>query len=239
MAVDESLWMEAATKHEATLRFYRWSEPTLSLGYFQSVCERETHPASRNCPAVRRQSGGGAILHDQEWTYSLVLPAGSPLSVDAMILYRSVHDALIAALAEQGFAAAMCGPTARPVTEPFLCFQRRARGDVVIAPPSVMSGQPGNAKIAGSAQRRRNGALLQHGSLILRTSPAAPEIIGLCDLVNRKLDEERLLKSWQGGIAQSIGLSLQISEITAEEANSARQLAETKYNSSSWTAKRE
>src|SRR5947207_13454995 len=103
MALDEAL-MEAASGGLCTLRFYRWSAPTLSLGYFQRISDRTTHAASQTCPLVRRQTGGGAILHDREWTYSLTAPAGSPLAVDALALYRAVHGALIEALANQGLA---------------------------------------------------------------------------------------------------------------------------------------
>ena len=80
MAVDEALLADDVETDAATLRFYRWSEPTLSLGYFQSYADRELHAASRGCAVVRRQSGGGAILHDRELTYSLVLPPTNPLA---------------------------------------------------------------------------------------------------------------------------------------------------------------
>ena len=80
MAVDEVLLMDAVENGNATLRFYQWSEPTLSLGYFQAFADRKQHFASRNCAIVRRQSGGGAILHDHELTYSFVLPPGDPLT---------------------------------------------------------------------------------------------------------------------------------------------------------------
>ena len=72
MAVDEALLIDAAENGVATLRFYQWSEPTLSLGYFQRYDDRDQHAASRECAVVRRQTGGGAILHDRELTYSLV-----------------------------------------------------------------------------------------------------------------------------------------------------------------------
>ena len=75
MAVDETLLFDAAENGTATLRFYSWDEPTLSLGYFQRYADREQHTASRTCAVVRRQTGGGAILHDRELTYSLALPA--------------------------------------------------------------------------------------------------------------------------------------------------------------------
>ena len=102
MAVDEALLMDAVENGNATLRFYQWSEPTLSLGYFQRYADREQHAASRNCAVVRRQTGGGAILHDRELTYSLVLPPGHPLAAMRRSLYDAVHQAFIAALSRRG-----------------------------------------------------------------------------------------------------------------------------------------
>src|SRR3954464_5256758 len=74
MALDEALLHRAETDGMATLRFYGWREPTLSLGYFQQHADRALHPASENCTLIRRASGGGAILHDRELTYSIALP---------------------------------------------------------------------------------------------------------------------------------------------------------------------
>ena len=74
MAVDEALVDDAAARGTCWLRFYGWAEPTLSLGYFQGHEERLAHRPSRQCPVVRRMSGGGAILHDAEITYSLAIP---------------------------------------------------------------------------------------------------------------------------------------------------------------------
>ena len=83
MAVDETLGEIAAESGIATLRFYGWSRPTLSLGYFQNYDERLSHSASMNCAIVRRASGGGAILHDRELTYSLALPCAERTIGDA------------------------------------------------------------------------------------------------------------------------------------------------------------
>ena len=83
MAVDEALFEQAAKFGTPTLRFYQWSEPTLSLGYFQNYDDRRSHAASLGTAAVRRTTGGGAILHDQELTYSLVWPAGQAIRITA------------------------------------------------------------------------------------------------------------------------------------------------------------
>src|SRR5437764_2183769 len=104
MAVDEALLETAAGSGVATLRFYQWQEPTLSLGYFQAAADRQQHAASRDCPLVRRASGGGAILHDRELTYSIALPQPKA----AAALYDACHETLIAALRELAVAASLC-----------------------------------------------------------------------------------------------------------------------------------
>ena len=150
MAVDEALLEAADADGIATLRCYRWSKPTLSLGYFQRADDRRGHTASLGCPMVRRASGGGAILHDAELTYSLALPTADRLAAAARGLCDQIHAALVEAIAAVGVAVHVCrNPTAVPnpaPNPPFLCFQRHAPGDLML----------GDAKIAGSAQRRHS-----------------------------------------------------------------------------------
>src|SRR4029453_12753533 len=178
MAVDEALLESAAATGVATLRFYEWSEPTLSLGYFQLADDRTAHFASRECPLVRRSSGGGAIVHDRELTYSFALPQRDTRAAAASELVYLFHETLAEALAQFGIATALYKPPTGACnsrsayvvgSEPFLCFERRACGDLLC----------GHAKIAGSAQRRRRGAVLQHGSVLLAASRCAPELPGI------------------------------------------------------------
>src|SRR5438046_652255 len=91
MGIDEMLMERAAEQGIGTLRFYEWSPATLSLGYFQNAADRAAHVASREAVLVRRSSGGGAILHDRELTYSISLPTAHPLAADPETLYRLVH----------------------------------------------------------------------------------------------------------------------------------------------------
>src|SRR5687767_3136581 len=99
MAVDEVLLETAAAGGGAALRLYAWEAPTLSLGYFQAAADRTQHSASQECPLVRRSSGGGAIVHDQELTYSLALPQHGPHKPSAAELYDLVHESLVATFA--------------------------------------------------------------------------------------------------------------------------------------------
>lgn len=178
MAVDEALLEESLKSGTIFLRLYRWSEATVSLGYFQRPDDQQLDPRLAHLPTVRRLSGGGAILHHHELTYSCCLPPKHPLARQPSQLYEQIHAAIIAALSEQGIEIARRGRTASGPNEPFLCFLREAAPDLVVR----------GHKVLGSAQRRRRGAVLQHGSLLLRASEHTPEILGLCDLA-RHLDD--------------------------------------------------
>jgi lipoate-protein ligase A len=230
MAVDEVLLESAAEAGQATLRFYQWSEPTLSLGYFQSFHERRKHIPSRDCALVRRQTGGGAILHDREWTYSLTLPLAHPLATDATRLYEAVHAALKATLAHWQIDVNVLEASSRlaPHEQPFLCFERRAQGDVLC----------GTVKICGSAQRRRRGAILQHGSLLLARSPHAPELPGLREITGQKLEHEPVIERWTAEIAPRLGLQLAAGQLSGLELDAVRTLALEKYSGFTWTERR-
>ncbi len=230
MAVDEVLLDYASTAGRCTWRFYQWEEPTLSLGYFQREAEREVHAASRDCPVVRRLTGGGAILHDAELTYSLAVPAGHPLAAHRDRLYEAVHGSLIDVLAGWRIEADAARPsvTLRPEEEPFLCFQRRSPGDVVLE----------GIKIAGSAQRRRRGAVLQHGSVLLATSAAAPEIAPPDSLGRGRLSAQRLIEGWLPTLGQRLGFRFSREELTADEQSRAEALVAERYGRPGWTASR-
>ena len=106
-------WSRPARRAVATLRFYEWNEPTLSLGYFQRYEDRDQHAASLECAVVRRQSGGGAILHDRELTYSLTLPASHPLAQNSPQLYSAVHEAILGRLSKSRTRLGRSQSTAR------------------------------------------------------------------------------------------------------------------------------
>ncbi len=254
MAVDEVLLEAAAADGQCTLRFYRWQEPTLSLGYFQTYADRWQHAASSRSAVVRRSSGGGAIMHDLELTYSLAIPARHPLAIDRLGCYRAIHLALIETLAQWGIEATMAGKPSPPAPlpkgegscgmptiskgegshapaaqrEPFLCFQRRSPGDVLV----------GEVKIAGSAQRRCRGAVLQHGSVLLARSTDAPELAGLEELTAHAISCEQLIEAWLVRLAGALSATWQTGQLSDEQRRRANALVAEKYASPVWTESR-
>jgi lipoate-protein ligase A len=233
MSVDEALAHSVATRGAAdqgvaTLRFYRWSPATLSLGYFQSLEGREGHTASRECPVVRRSTGGGAILHDRELTYSFVAPAKIGDRGAAETLYDLFHDTLVATLADFGVAASRQPTTEAALDTKFLCFERRARGDLIC----------GRSKIVGSAQRRSHGAILQHGSILLAASPFARELPGIAELAGVTVPEDSLISRWIANLSSASGSHFELDGRTPAEDAFATEQETGRYSASEWTAKR-
>jgi lipoate-protein ligase A len=173
MAVDELLLTAAVERGQCSVRLYRWVEPTISLGYFQRLDEVPTTLRLAGLPVVRRLTGGGAILHHHELTYSCAVPAGHPLARNPKDLYLRVHERLIDVLAGFGIHVQFRGDEDRDRSREFLCFARGDSFDVVMA---------GGHKVLGSAQRRRKGSVLQHGSLALHRSDFAPQFPGIEEL---------------------------------------------------------
>ena len=247
MAVDETrLAQAAATTGEVDtqslwLRFYRWNEPTLSLGYFQRLADRADHPVSAGCPVVRRSSGGGAILHDRELTYSLVAPGGHPLARQPLAMYEAMHRSLIAALRAFRITAFLHDES--PVEPfdpaasrtPFLCFRRRSGWDVLVDSPEI--GSP-PAKVCGSAQRRRRGAVLQHGSVLLARSGAAPELPGMAELAGIGIAPGELGCAWEKQLNLLYSWNLRLEDRSMSTAGPVLEAALTKYASAGFTARR-
>lgn len=177
MAIDQALLEIAGRDQCVFLRVYSWSQPTLSLGYFQSYDERLTHQPSLQLDIVRRSTGGGAIVHHHDWTYSVCVPDSLLKSNLGAVpeLYEAIHESVIAWLAKFNIHASRFNedPACKSDGCSFLCFERRSTGDVV----------SGGMKLMGSAQRRKYGALLQHGSLLLQRSTYAPSLDGTKEIL--------------------------------------------------------
>ena len=161
MAVDEAV-LRGVINGESppTLRFYAWQPPCLSLGYGQRWTDADLNLIAQNgWHIVRRATGGRAILHTDELTYSIVLPESHPLAEGGILeSYRRISRGLVAGLSKLGME-----PLAEKQTEGV-----RHVGPVCFEVPSHYEITTGDRrKLIGSAQLRRRGAILQHGSLPL------------------------------------------------------------------------
>jgi lipoate-protein ligase A len=242
MALDEALLEEvAADRSFAYIRTYEWSVPTLSLGYFQNVADARADPRFRSAPIVRRATGGGALWHDREITYAVIIPANHPFARQARVLYRVIHEAVRQVLRSRGLEVARRGNEsperdgretrqAAWSDRPFLCFADRDAEDLV----SI------GVKIVGSAQRRRAGAVLQHGSVLLTGSEVTPELAGVTDLL-AKADAESPV-GWSASIVRAIAnaldLTVEPSEIPEQVQHRALALEASIYTNPAWTGRR-
>jgi lipoate-protein ligase A len=233
MALDEALLETvAAGLGAAFVRTYGWTTPTLSLGYFQNLDQVRADSRFRSAPLVRRLTGGGAIWHHHELTYALVIPSSHPLVRPSTGLYTAAHGAIVEALLELGIPAARRGESRQMVVRdqrrPLLCFTDPDPEDIVTK----------GVKIVGSAQRRRGGAVLQHGSLLLARSSRTPELLGVSDVAGESAGHhdwaDRLVKR----IVNALGLEPVAADIPAKVAARAAELEVARYRNPAWIALR-
>jgi lipoate-protein ligase A len=152
MALDEAL-LEAMPRLQApVLRFYGWTEPAATFGYFQKYSE--VVAATKLRPLIRRPTGGGIVPHDADWTYSAIFPAGHEWhSLKAEESYRRIHDWLRLAFAELKIETELAACCKKSL--PGQCFVGHEKFDL------LWHGK----KIAGAAQRRNKLGLLIQGSI--------------------------------------------------------------------------
>ncbi len=234
MAVDEALLHQAAQAQQIVLRVYQWCRPTVSLGYFQSSQGLKEHPLVRSgqVAVIRRPSGGGAIVHQHEWTYALAVPGTHPLAADHVELYYRVHRCWALVLAELGLNPSVVEEVPPSQGEPWLCFQRQGPADVIVP------GSHGPVKLLGSAQRRRRGGVLQHGSMILDRPCWPDHPPALTQLVPSPLDPEALLQKWLEFLQQEFQITLQPDGLQPQEKQQALVLYHTRYLNPQWTWRR-
>lgn len=227
MAADEAM-LESAVRGSASLRFYTWTEPALSLGYFQPTEDRAAEPNLSRLAWVRRSTGGAAIVHDRELTYALALPPGREWSSAEHWICR-FHHILQGVLKARGVEshAVVCGEEQK--LGPVVCFLHQTPGDLLI----------GGSKVAGSAQRKMRGALLQHGSILLHRSEFVPHLAGICDRLNApKFAPEELARLLAAAFAEDTGWAVVPGDWTAEEQARTAAIRAEKYANRDWNEKR-
>ncbi len=253
MAVDCAI-AEAVGRREQgpTLRLYGWQPPCLSLGYGQRARDVDLAALhARGWELARRPTGGKAILHADELTYSLCLPLDHHLARGAVIeSYRRFSVALLRALEITGFAATAeprANPAAGSSASP-VCFEAPSHYEICV----------GGRKLIGSAQSRRGGALLQHGSI-----PLAGDLGQICDVLaydscaqreSAKVQLRRramtvseakpgiarssLAAALERGFAEIFETRFEAGSLSSAEAARAEQLRKERFGSREWTLKR-
>jgi len=252
MALDEALLLVQETgAAPPTLRVYGWSTPTLSLGYAQQTMQEVNFAACQEhgVTVMRRPTGGRAVLHDQEVTYSVVLPITLPTSPGALTEdYRRLGMALATALRRLGLAVRLERPhrqvrSQHSVASP-ACFAALSRYELSVA----------GKKIVGSAQKRLSHALLQHGSIPLwldrqrlfaclqvppehRTAliqDAYTTMVAVNEVATSPVSAAVLHNALRLGFAAALGIELIEAPILPEEWRLARELRQTKYLTTAW-----
>lgn len=184
LALDEALLLSGDDR--PVLRFYAWEPPALSLGWFQPREHFEEQARALGLEIVRRPTGGGAIHHDVELTFSLVAtPGRDGYPAERVEAYRRVHTLVAATLAELGAPVRFRGDDAPLSTRPrdaTLCFLDATALDLVDAE---------GRKVVGSAQRHRGGRVLHHGSIPLEV-PALSPSAGSVNLAAGREGDDRI-----------------------------------------------
>lgn len=204
MAIDEVLW-DSATR--PALRVYQWDHPALSFGFFGRYEDVAHYEKERTL--VRRCTGGGIVFHGSDLTYSLVIPSTERIyGKSSLAIYDFVHQAIKRALSASGISATLAQPHDRKSAEDTIgpCFTNPVAADVLV----------NNQKVAGAAQRRSRGGLLQQGSV-----------------QNVKLDPKFSEK-----FAQALSPDAVVCEIGPNLVEKARRLAQSKYATDDWLKRR-
>jgi len=253
MALDEALLLNVATgEAPPTLRFFRWSPPCLSLGYAQPAGEVDPERLSHfGFDLVRRPTGGRAILHTDELTYSIAAPAGEERVQGGVVeSYRHLSAGLRRGLEHLGLEV-------RADKE----YSERekltavAQGPVCFEVPSNYEITAGEKKLVGSAQVRKQGGILQHGTLPL-TGDVARICEGLkfdsaaerelararvhqrattvAEVLQREVSWEEAAAAMARGFAEALNLTLAESTPTSKEIELAGRLREEKYAAVEW-----
>jgi lipoate-protein ligase A len=244
MAVDEAI-LHAVASGDAppTLRLYAWNPPTLSLGRGQAVedVQRQAVEAA-GYDLVRRPTGGRAILHVDELTYSVVAPEREPRVAGGVVQsYRRLSRGLVRGLELLGVEDIVADERVE---------NRDTEGPVCFEVPSDYEITVGGKKLVGSAQMRARGAVLQHGAV-----PLYGDIARICPLLSSHPDParvrarattvERALSrrvSWDEaaaalaqGFTEALNLQLEPGRLTGGERSEAQELRAEKYATSAWT----
>lgn len=244
MAIDEAiLHAVAAGQALPTLRLYAWEPPCLSLGRAQEADDVDIDALQAvGFGLVRRPTGGKAILHIDELTYSVIAPGTEPRVAGGILeSYRRLSTGLVRGLERLGVPEIVADQRAA---------RERLAGPVCFEVPSDYEITAGGRKLVGSAQMRAQGAVLQHGALplygdIARICPLlaarpAPDAVRarattVAAALGKRISWKEAAETLAAGFAETLNLRLEPGSLTTEEQAKAERLWEKKYATDAWT----
>jgi lipoate-protein ligase A len=262
MAIDEAIMIaHREGLVPPTIRFYRWSPPAVSLGYFQYLEKEIDVDACQNLgiDIVRRPTGGKAVLHDKELTYSFIIKENHPLVNDSILeTYKKISGGIIRGLSCLGIKAELV-----PLREKLKNDSLLKRGkseirhsdfkSICFSIPSQYEVQVEGKKIVGSAQVRKKEIVLQHGSLLIELEkdklfsvfnfPSAQirerlktrfKATSLEEILKRKIDFSELSEILPRGFEEEFGVKLTEDKLTEQEEKISKELLENKYSTYEW-----
>lgn len=231
MAEDEVILLNLQSP---VLRLYRWSPHAVSLGYFQRWTDFDFIQFEKdNVPVVRRLTGGGAIFHGDEVTFSIAANATHPLFAGTVLeSYERVHAILATAIEN------ICAPGARVVPRRSLnlhsdlqqspwCFHESTAFDLTSAA----------RKLVGSAQRRAGGRILHHGSIVIKSNRYTPQIASI-EMLGGATDPAILEHALMETFEKSLNIQFNKRPLDEAESALAERLAREKYSCDAWTKRR-
>ncbi len=257
MAIDEAIFLSCQEqKSPSTIRIYGWTPPAVSLGYFQKAENAVDLEACRRrgVDVVRRLSGGRAVLHHKELTYSVICREGTPpLGSSVLETYKTISECLIISLRGLGMdvqwvASREKHPASQETDKTASCFSSPSWYEITVE----------GKKICGSAQKRGDGVLLQHGSLLIDYDPELlaevlhsrksdeeflSEIRSSTTAINRHLskksDFNQLKKLVLKGFKDQLKITLTTGELSEHETRLKDRLLREKYSTDSWNLHRQ
>jgi len=262
MAIDEAIMIaHREGLVPPTIRFYQWSPPAVSLGYFQDLKTEIDVDACQDMgiDIVRRPTGGKAVLHDQELTYSFIISENHPLVNDSILeTYKKISRGIIRGLFYLGIEAELV-PIRDKLEKNSLDEIDKTKihhldiKSICFSVPSQYEVQVEDKKIVGSAQVRKGGVVLQHGSLLIKlekdklfsvfnfSSVQIRERIksrfkatSLEEILKKEISFLELLEILPRGFEEEFGVRLAKDRLTNQEEKISKDLLENKYSTYEW-----
>ncbi|MFB3160511.1 biotin/lipoate A/B protein ligase family protein [Neobacillus sp. 179-J 1A1 HS] len=259
MALDEALldW-HSEGKIPPVIRFYGWDPATLSIGYFQKV-EKEIDleaVKAHGLGFVRRPTGGRGVLHEHELTYSVIVSEDHPeMPKTVTEAYRVISEGILKGFHHLGLEAYF----AVPRTDEERSALKNPRSAVCFDAPSWYELVVEGRKVAGSAQTRQKGVILQHGSILLdldedklfslfkypservkdrMKSAFKNKAVAINEISSRTITLEEAKEAFYKGFAEGLNIELQPYQLTEEELAYVNKIAKERYESDEWNFKR-